>query len=125
VKVDFTIPGCPIYGEEFLEVLYNLIKGKKLKEKTNPVCFECQIRGFECLLKKGQICLGPITTGGCNAICLEGKQPCWGCRGRIKGSKGSEEAVANLINYLTKNFPKDKVEWVKEFFGVKGEIITE
>jgi len=122
VKVDFTIPACPISGEEFLEIVYNLINGKKLKEKTNPVCRECQTRGFACLLQKGQICLGPITCGGCGAVCLSGSQPCWGCRGRIKNSKGSEEAVANLLNHLTKNYPAKKIEWAKEFFGIKKEL---
>jgi sulfhydrogenase subunit delta len=122
VKVDFTIPACPIVGEEFLEIIYQLINGRKLKEKTNPVCYECQTNGYACLLQKGQICLGPVTAGGCGAVCLSGSQPCWGCRGKIKNSKGSGEAIANLLSHLTKNYSKEKIEWVKEFFGIKKEL---
>ncbi len=122
VKVDFTIPGCPIVGEEFLEIMLQLINGRLLREKTNPVCHECQTQGFPCLLQQDCVCLGPIICGGCGAICLKGGQACWGCRGRIKNSKGSEEAIANLINHLTKNFPKEKIEWIKEFFGIKKEL---
>lgn len=84
VKIDFTIPGCPINAEEFLIILKQILAGKKPSIPQNPVCYECQINGYECLLQKGEFCCGPITLGGCDAICLKNKQACWGCRGLVE-----------------------------------------
>ena len=40
VKIDYTIPGCPITGVEFLEITYQLLSGLKPKIIQNPVCWE-------------------------------------------------------------------------------------
>ena len=32
-------------------------------------------------MDKGILCLGPITRGGCNALCLVNNRACFGCRG--------------------------------------------
>ncbi len=120
VKVDFTIPGCPIDGDEFMEVVYQLLNKKFFRIPQNPVCNECQIKGYKCLLQKGEICLGPITLGGCKAICLKSKQACWGCRGLFEGAK-----VENLMNYLLKNFSKEQVYRIMEIFGARDSILKE
>jgi coenzyme F420-reducing hydrogenase gamma subunit len=95
VKIDATIPGCPVNGEEVLDVMHALLLGKKKQPVQNPVCYECQVNGYECLLQKGEICLGPITQGGCKAICLKSKQACWGCRGLVEDAE-----VGNLVKKL-------------------------
>jgi len=118
VKVDFTIPGCPIDGDEFMESVYQLLLGKIPHLAQNPVCLECQLNGSECLLQKGQICLGPITLGGCKAICLKSKQACWGCRGLFEGAQ-----VVNLMKLLAKKFTKDEIYRVMEIFGLKDDIM--
>lgn len=120
VEVDFTIPGCPINGKEFMELAYQLLGGKLPKIPQNPVCYECQALGYECLLQKGEICLGPITLGGCDAVCLKSKQACWGCRGLFEGAK-----VENLMKHLSKNFSKDQILRVMEIFGARDSINAE
>lgn len=120
VEVDFTIPGCPIDGKEFMELAYQLISGKLPRIPQNPVCYECQARGYECLLQKGEICLGPISLGGCQAVCLKSKQACWGCRGLFEGAK-----VENFMNHLLKIFPKEEIYSVMEVFGARDSIIAE
>jgi len=114
VKVDYTIPGCPITGEEFLEVTYQLLSGLPVKIPQNPVCWECQIRGYECLLQKGEICLGPITLAGCKAICLKGRQSCWGCRGLIE-----EPDIIKFIMMLWKEHSLPQILKTLEVFGIK------
>jgi hypothetical protein len=47
------------------------------------VCNECRFVGKDCLLEKGELCLGPITLGGCGAICTASGYPCEGCRGPL------------------------------------------
>jgi len=122
VKVDYTLPGCPINAEEFLRVTYELIAGKKPKIEQQPVCYECITRGYECLLQKGEICLGPITLGGCGAICLENKQSCWGCRGLVKGCD-IKNLVEELIGY--RKHSKADVNMVLEIFGLRDSVEEE
>jgi coenzyme F420-reducing hydrogenase gamma subunit len=121
VKVDFMIPGCPINAEDFLEVVNNLLAGKLLRHPERPVCFECQANGYECLLQKGEECLGPATRGGCNAVCLKSKQACWGCRGLLNQTAGQTEGLKNFTVFLDKR-DGGRAEHAKEFFGIKKEI---
>lgn len=118
VKVDFVIPGCPVTGDELMEVLHLLAQGRVPKISQNPVCNECQNLGYDCLLQQGQICLGPITLGGCQAVCLKSKQACWGCRGLFEGAQ-----VKNLLADLKKNFSQAEIDRVMEVFGARDTII--
>lgn len=120
VKVDLTIPGCPIDGDEFMELVYQLLRGRLPQIPQNPVCYECQKAGYKCLLQHGEICLGPITLGGCKAVCLKSKQACWGCRGLFEGAQ-----IENLMRYLLKNFSREKVHRVMEVFGARDSILKE
>ncbi|MCR8472947.1 MAG: NADH:ubiquinone oxidoreductase [Candidatus Korarchaeota archaeon] len=81
VNVDYHLRGCPIDSEEFLSLISDLIHGKKFKESSKTVCSECILLENKCLLDKGVLCLGPITRGGCNAICIANNKGCFGCRG--------------------------------------------
>lgn len=120
VKVDLAIPGCPIDGDEFIEIANQLLLGKVPHLDQSPVCRECQINGYECLLQKGEICLGPITLAGCKAVCLKSKQACWGCRGLFEGAK-----VENLMKLLRKKFTRDEINRVMEVFGARDSIMAE
>ena len=120
VKVDLTIPGCPIDGDEFMEIISQLVLGRWPHLRQNPVCEECQNLGYECLLNKGEICLGPITLGGCKAICLKSKQACWGCRGLFEGAQ-----IENLMKVLLKKHSREKIYRVMEVFGSRDSIIAE
>lgn len=118
VKVDLNLPTCPIIKEEILRFIYSLVVGKVPKIKQNPVCFECMTNGYECLLQKGEICLGPIIQGGCNAICLKSKQACWGCRGLLK-----KPAIVNWKNAVKNNGWNEKqINKVLEMFAIKEFI---
>jgi coenzyme F420-reducing hydrogenase gamma subunit len=117
VKVDYTIAGCPIVGDDAMETLYQLLEGRQPQLPQEPVCNECQNNGYECLLQKGEICLGPITLGGCKAVCLKSKQACWGCRGLFEGAQAK-----NLMNYLLKNYTREQIYRVMEVFGARDTI---
>ncbi|MGD9276052.1 MAG: NADH:ubiquinone oxidoreductase [Candidatus Pacearchaeota archaeon] len=83
IKVDYYIPQCPPDKKEILEFFKSIALGKnpQTARKIDPVCFECRKKGNECLLEKGELCLGPITLGGCNALCPTNNVSCYGCRG--------------------------------------------
>lgn len=58
-----------------------------------PVCAECPLPEEECLLAKGEVCLGPVTMAGCRAACIKEGSPCSGCRGLITRRDVLEEAA--------------------------------
>jgi len=83
VPVDLVIPGCPINRFEFLSIVKQVLAGVKPSLPNYPVCVECKRNENECLLLKGQICLGPVTLAGCDARCPNSQWPCTGCRGLV------------------------------------------
>jgi sulfhydrogenase subunit delta len=120
VKVDFTIPGCPPNGKEILEVAKTVAAGRAPRAYRNPVCVECRRRGNFCLLELGKPCLGPVTYGGCNAVCPSGGFECWGCRG--------ESDDANLPAFIEllkgKGFDWEFIEKrLRTFVGMKVPLL--
>lgn len=81
VSIDFELHGCPMAGAEFLDLVSCLITGRKFRQKGTSVCVECVLRGTVCQLWKGRPCLGPISRGGCQAVCPSQGGSCIGCRG--------------------------------------------
>jgi len=100
VDVDFQIPGCPILAEEAYHYLKKMLAGAKPALPLHPVCFECKLLESECFLDRGIACLGPITRGGCRALCLSVGEPCNGCRGLYEDS--------NLEAYLEQHLRVDR-----------------
>lgn len=119
VKVDYSLPQCPVNAEEFLRFAYQISIGKKPTIVQNPVCYECVTKGYECLLQKGEICLGPITQGGCNAVCLKSKQACWGCRGLLE-----KPQIKNWLKVLKEKhkFSQKEINKVLQVFGIKDLV---
>ncbi len=83
VHVDYYMYGCPVYHPEILDVLKKIILGATPRQTEKPVCYECRLNQNECLLQKGQACLGPVTNQGCDSICTNAAYPCTGCRGPL------------------------------------------
>jgi sulfhydrogenase subunit delta len=81
VEVDYSIPGCPVSKDEVERVLVGFITRSSLVLPKYPVCVDCKQRLNTCLFDLGEICLGPITRAGCDAVCPTGKTVCLGCRG--------------------------------------------
>ncbi len=106
VSVDVELPGCPPDANQIYAVLTDLVLGRPPRITHNPVCVECVKREVDCLLMKGKPCLGPITTGGCDAICTAAGHECMGCRGP------SEDA--NLVAYIdlliSKGYKREDIE---------------
>ncbi len=117
VKIDFDVPACPIDAKEFFRMINEIIIGRLPKIPQHTVCYDCQKNGYQCVLQKGEICLGPITQTGCNAICLKSKQGCWGCRGLIKDAE-----VENLTKLLKKKHTTKEIKDALEIFGIRDFI---
>ncbi len=108
VKVNYTVPGCPIDKDEFYRVISDIAFGREPRIPKRPVCFECQVQGYECLLQKGEPCLGPVTLGGCKAICLRSKRFCYGCRGPLPGAGPQiKKHLRNLEKLVGKRYLRE------------------
>ncbi len=81
VEVDYYLHGCPIDKNEFLEMVKALLMGTAPKQWTSAVCVECKLRENECVYDLGRLCMGPISRGGCDAICPAYGNSCEACRG--------------------------------------------
>jgi len=83
VPVDYALRGCPVDRQEFLHLVKSLILGSLPRFAPQAVCVECKRNGNECVYEQGETCMGQITYGGCNAICINGGYRCDGCRGPL------------------------------------------
>ncbi len=81
VKVDYYMRGCPVDRSEIIDVITSLLIGKTPTPKHYPVCVECKLAEYACLLNEGKLCMGPVTNAGCKARCPAVSVPCDGCRG--------------------------------------------
>ncbi len=83
VKVDYTLHGCPIVKEEFLDLVKAVLLGKRWEPPKHAVCVDCKLKDNVCMYERGEACVGPITRAGCGAICPSFGQPCSGCRSLV------------------------------------------
>ncbi|HDN17729.1 MAG TPA: oxidoreductase [Candidatus Bathyarchaeota archaeon] len=123
VDVDGYIYGCPINVEEAVFLIKSLLLGFQPYYPEYSVCVECKMKGNECLLlKRGEKCIGPITRGGCDAICTTNKFPCQGCRGPLYGTN-----IDGLFQKLSKmGIDREEVinimrKYVNEVY-LRGEV---
>ncbi|OGF62167.1 MAG: hypothetical protein A2Y62_20260 [Candidatus Fischerbacteria bacterium RBG_13_37_8] len=114
VKVDYYLPGCPIHKEQFLALLSRLALGSTPEFHRAPVCLECKWQENDCLLNKNVLCLGPLTTAGCGAICPTCNLPCVGCWGPFEEANCWSEW--NLL--LDKDYDRNIImQKMKSFSG--------
>lgn len=118
VKVDFTIPGCPINPEEFLMIVNQILNGKNPGIRQISVCQECPLVGKpECLLLQKKICFGPWILGGCQAPCPKNGLICLACRGFKNG------ADLSVMKKSLERFAQAKeIEKKLEIFGLLDEF---
>ncbi len=64
-----------------------------------PVCAECPLHGEDCLLVKGEPCLGFLTVAGCGSPCTREGTPCFGCRGPVTREDLIETAVRRFVEH--------------------------
>jgi len=119
IHVNYFIHGCPIDLDEAERVIVDLLMDKNPVSPSSPVCLECKERENPCLLLKGSPCQGPITEGGCKAVCPSNGLRCWGCQGPIKDANfgamkksleriGYKDQAENIMGAFSKEFGEEK-----------------
>lgn len=106
VQVDFSIHGCPVDEDEIVRIIEDFLAGKTPSYRGYSVCFDCKMAGNKCrIAEEKKPCLGPITQGGCKAICVSGGSPCYGCFGIRE-----EANIPALVKILEKITDKETIE---------------
>jgi sulfhydrogenase subunit delta len=128
VKVDYSLPGCPIGKEQFLSTFARLVNGNPPELFRFPLCMECKWHENDCLLNKNILCLGPLTAAGCGSICINHNLPCVGCWGPSEeANRVSEYALlkekgfdpAHILNKMSKFSGTGIAEFLARFKGDK------
>lgn len=82
VKVDVELWGCPVNGEQVLATLRSLLFGVPPVSQGDSVCMECKRKSTVCVMvSSGVPCMGPVTRGGCGALCPQAGRGCYACFG--------------------------------------------
>ncbi len=82
MTVDHELHGCPISKQELLATITALLARRRPPITSHSVCVECKRAGNACVLvAHGTACLGPVTHGGCDALCPSFDRGCFGCFG--------------------------------------------
>lgn len=86
VRIDYELRGCPVNKEQLLGVISALLVGRSPVIPPHAVCVECKARGTACVMvARGTACMGPVTHGGCGALCPAYDRGCYGCFGPLPG----------------------------------------
>jgi sulfhydrogenase subunit delta len=89
VKIDGTIKGCPPGEPELHRVLAAVLLGQAPELIEYSVCVECKQAGNICVLVADRLpCMGPVTNGGCGALCPSVGRACYSCWGPMKQANG-------------------------------------
>lgn len=83
VTVDAYLRGCPMVPQEFLHLVKSLLQGTQPYVPPNAVCVECKKNENECVFERQETCMGPVTWGGCDSVCVNNGYVCDGCRGTL------------------------------------------
>ncbi len=123
VDVDYIVPGCPPPQGLISTLATAILQNKPVRLPDTNVCTDCprkrsekiisvkprqRIRSLsdldpdKCLLEQGVLCLGSITVGGCNALCLKKGAWCSGCMGPLPGKSFDEEFI-DLVSSVFSN----------------------
>ncbi len=142
VEVDYYVPGCPPTPDVTWNAIQALLsgnlppKGSVIGASSKALCDECPlnetkpdkllIKEFKrvteftpdpekCLLAQGLPCLGPVTRGGCGALCIKANMPCTGCFGMLDNvSDYGAKALSSLASILDVEDEKEVERQVEE-----------
>ena len=101
VDVDVFIPGCPPTTNNIVAAISFLLtlvgEGPSTLDKKACVCSTCNLKDKGCFLDDNILCYGAITAAGCNLMCPNNGDICFGC---FKSTDKPGEKVIQLREIL-------------------------
>lgn len=106
VKVDAVLRGCPVGERDLAELVSSLLLDRKPRMVDTCVCAECKRKGNVCILvAEGKPCMGPVTNGGCGALCPSNHRACYACWGPLP----TANALALAKQFEIMGFPPEQI----------------
>ncbi len=133
IDVDYYLPGCPPTPKLLANAVGAILSGNlppkgTVLAGTRALCHECPLNDTKpgklliddikritevrldpekCYLAQGVLCLGPVTRGGCEALCIGGVMPCSGCFGPLDSAPDvGGKALSYLASIVNVNDPE-------------------
>jgi F420-non-reducing hydrogenase small subunit len=101
IDVDAFIPGCPPTTDNIVAAISYLLslvgEGPESLDQGSNVCKTCDLYEEGCFLNKGKLCYGPITAGGCDLMCPNSGDYCYGC---FKATTNPDEKASQLLEMI-------------------------
>jgi sulfhydrogenase subunit delta len=114
VRVDAFLRGCPAGERDLYELVVSLLLDRKPNMVEHCVCVECKMKGNPCLLLTENLpCMGPVTNGGCGALCPSNGRACYSCWGPM--SNANSTALAHKFEEM--GLPPDEIIRRFSLFG--------
>jgi coenzyme F420-reducing hydrogenase gamma subunit len=123
VTVDFELRGCPISKHHMIELVAATLAGRTPQTPPHSTCIDCKMAGNVCVMvAEGKPCLGPVTHGGCGALCPSYARGCYGCFGpketpntaplaaRLAENGASQRDIHRLFSTFNTNAPAFREE---------------
>ncbi|TFG06827.1 MAG: hypothetical protein EU539_06560 [Promethearchaeota archaeon] len=121
VKVDAYIAGCPPKPEAIISAVQFLLGQKPFPMNDLSFCNDCILNNENCLLEKGIMCFGPITSTGCSLKCTNEGKPCVGCFGPAKTVSARVEKLKSMsenLGQINSGNKKSLYEFLSLFLNV-------
>ncbi|MFX0058398.1 MAG: hypothetical protein ACFE85_06370 [Candidatus Hodarchaeota archaeon] len=136
IKVDAYISGCPPKPEAIVSAVGFLLGQKPFPMKESAFCNDCALNNENCLLEKGTMCFGPITSTGCSLKCTGDGEPCVGCFGPAKTihtRADKLETMSSNLGGISSGNQKSLYEFLSLFlniplmagFDLSGDILKQ
>ncbi len=101
IDVDVFIPGCPPTTDNIIATISYLLslvgEGPESLDQGSNVCKTCDLYDEGCFLDEGKLCYGPITAGGCDLMCPNSGDYCYGC---FKATTNPDEKTSQLLEMI-------------------------
>jgi F420-non-reducing hydrogenase small subunit len=121
IKVDAYISGCPPKPEAIISAVQFLLGQKPQPMADAAFCSDCVLKDSGCVLDKGVLCFGPITSVGCTLKCTSNGNPCVGCLGPSKTVDSRASKLANMVkntDALSSGDKKNMYEFLTLFLNI-------
>lgn len=121
IDVDMFIPGCPPTTDNIIASISYLLtlaaEDPQNLNKEGCVCDKCSLRDLGCFLDEGVLCYGSITALGCELMCPNKGEICYGC---FKSSNKVGERANQLkkIIYNISTLTPEQARYVQKFLDV-------
>ncbi len=105
IDVDVFIPGCPPTTENIIAAISYLLaivgEGPASLNKNGCVCDSCNLAKEGCFLDKEKLCYGPITAAGCEEMCPNNNDVCYGCFRPTAKPNNKAKQLKDLVDNIS------------------------